>query len=180
MADVTNINELIKEKEFLIIYVLKRWFPKHLFDEDFVQIGRVALWRAIKTYDDSKGAKLDTYAITCIRRAISSELVRLTRKTFDINNEVYCFDDMTFTTLKGEDATPFKELLPDEKINIESIVIVNDMIDSLTEEERKIVAAKLNKIGEGRLEKEYGISKSVSRRIWEKIRKKFRDEFGED
>jgi RNA polymerase sporulation-specific sigma factor len=39
--------------------------------DDFIQEGLIALFRAIETYDEKKGAKFSTYAYTCIRNRIS-------------------------------------------------------------------------------------------------------------
>lgn len=75
-SDTTTRNHeetLILEMENLIRHQLYRtglWyrFPNHR--EDFMQEGRLAIWKAIQTYDPDSNVKLSTYSYTLIRNAI--------------------------------------------------------------------------------------------------------------
>ena len=51
-----DVNDVIKENERLIHYVIKKFFPLEIGNEDTIQIGRIAIWEATKTYDETKGA----------------------------------------------------------------------------------------------------------------------------
>ena len=67
--------ELYMTNEKLVYYVLYRFFPRRLAeDEDMQQTARLALWRACLHYDETAGVKFATYAVTAIRRAILREL----------------------------------------------------------------------------------------------------------
>lgn len=63
-----NTDELIRQNAGLVYHALK--VCNCAYSEEAKSIAFEALWRAIKTYDHSKGAKFSTYAFTCIRNAI--------------------------------------------------------------------------------------------------------------
>ena len=61
--------------------------------EDLYQIGWLALNNCIKTFDESRGAKFDTYATTAIRNAVNKELHRLSKQRMQsIMMEASCVD----------------------------------------------------------------------------------------
>ena len=85
-----DVNEVIKENEKLITYVIKKFFPKELGDEDIYQIGRIALWESIIKYNENKGAKFNTFAIACIKLKIARELQKRSYKIrAEDNNLIY-------------------------------------------------------------------------------------------
>ena len=65
-----DINELIKDNEGLIYYTLQRYFytTTSEFDikEDMIQVGRIALYKAIQTYDEGR-TEFSTYAVKVIK-----------------------------------------------------------------------------------------------------------------
>lgn len=50
-----QIDRLIAENERLIYQALREHYPYVRITEDIVQLGRIALWKAAKTYDSEKG-----------------------------------------------------------------------------------------------------------------------------
>lgn len=48
-------------------------------DEDMLQMGRIALWNALRRFDPRRGMKLSTYAVPCIRNCVLDELRRRAR-----------------------------------------------------------------------------------------------------
>lgn len=81
-VNVKNINEMIQENEGLIHYTLKRYFytTTSEFDiyEDMVQVGRIALYKAIETYDETR-TEFSTYAV----KVIKSKLINF------VQNDLY-------------------------------------------------------------------------------------------
>lgn len=60
--------DLIKKHEGLIYYTLD--LLNCSYSDEAKAVAYEALWRAIKTYDKTKGAMFSSYAIVCIRNAI--------------------------------------------------------------------------------------------------------------
>jgi RNA polymerase sigma factor (sigma-70 family) len=69
------MNELIEENMGLVISVVNSFKPQNQTErEDYVQAGRIGLWKALKKYDNSKGTVLSTYAWNPIRWEIIKEI----------------------------------------------------------------------------------------------------------
>lgn len=64
---------LIIENEALVYHVLKQM---HLYSqlEDYYDVGMIGLYKAAKTFDNSKGSKFSTYACICIRNTILMDI----------------------------------------------------------------------------------------------------------
>ena len=45
-------------------------------DEDMLQMGRIALWNALRRFNPRRGMQLSTYAVPCIRNCVLDELKR--------------------------------------------------------------------------------------------------------
>lgn len=60
--------KLLIKHEGLIYYTLDMLNCK--YSDEAISIAYEALWRSIETFDESKGVKFSTYAVTCIKNAI--------------------------------------------------------------------------------------------------------------
>lgn len=77
-----EIENIVRENENLVRHTVstfkkKGWlanYTKTFSDEDVFQIGMIGLFKAAKGFDESKGYKFSTYAVTTIRNTISNEL----------------------------------------------------------------------------------------------------------
>ena len=68
-------NDLIEQHMGLVVSVVNSFRPQNMTErEDFIQAGRIGLWKALKKYDETKGAVLSTYAWNPIRWEIIKEI----------------------------------------------------------------------------------------------------------
>lgn len=65
--------QLIESNMNLVYFVISKYYPTFINDEDIVQTGMLALCMAANTWDENK-SKFSTYAGRCIRNAINNEL----------------------------------------------------------------------------------------------------------
>ena len=81
-VNVKDINEIIKDNEGLIYYTLQRYFyattSEYDIKEDMVQVGRMALYKAIQTYEVGR-TEFSTYAV----RVIKSKMINF------LQNDLY-------------------------------------------------------------------------------------------
>lgn len=56
--------------ENLVYYALHKYYPDFIKNEDIVQEGRIGLWRACLSCDESNGASFTTLAVPYIRNAL--------------------------------------------------------------------------------------------------------------
>jgi len=73
-----NINDEIQKNEQLIKSVIWNIYPSLIEDEDILQIGRIALWNALKSYKNEEAANFKTYASRIIRNKIIDEVRKRT------------------------------------------------------------------------------------------------------
>lgn len=64
--------QLIEDNMRLVTYLLDKYYPSCLSDEDIFQTGMMGLCMAANTWDESKSA-FSTYASSCILNAIKNE-----------------------------------------------------------------------------------------------------------
>lgn len=65
MYDETLFHENIK----LVYWLIKKYYPQYIYDDDVTQCGMIGLWKASKSYDPEK-SKFATYAGKCILNEI--------------------------------------------------------------------------------------------------------------
>jgi RNA polymerase sigma factor (sigma-70 family) len=64
------LNTLLARHEGLVHYVVRNQIWGGVPEDDLLQEGRMALWRAIEGYDPERGAAFSTYASVAIARAV--------------------------------------------------------------------------------------------------------------
>lgn len=64
------LNRLLARHEGLVRYVVRNQIWGGVPEDDLLQVGRMALWRAIEGYDPKRGAAFSTYASVAIARAV--------------------------------------------------------------------------------------------------------------
>ncbi len=64
------VNALLVHHEGLVRYIVRHQIWGGVPEDDLLQAGRMALWRAIGGYDPERGAAFSTYASVAIARAV--------------------------------------------------------------------------------------------------------------
>ena len=147
-----TVEDRLEQNEKLVHFTLHRSFPEIADDEDFQQIGRIALWNACRTYDSRHG-EFSTYAVVCIRRAILKELTRQNTKgrkgvTLSLQHPLEETDGITL-----EDA-----LCGDTDV---CWVDLQGFLDSLSDQQRRIVASKMAGLSQQEIAKDIGVSQTA-------------------
>ena len=153
------MDELIKKYQYLVDIIINRYFPAKRNDEDFKQHGMIALWEAIKKFDESYNIKFETFASACIKKKLLRELRRENNeKNFlNIASNVISLDGH-----KNEDENNMHNYIKGND-NIDYIDIKN-FIDSLDECEIQIIRLKQKRKTDTQIKN----SLNLSRRKYEK------------
>lgn len=71
---VTNqeIEQAVVDNKKLVYFVVHRYYPDFIHDDDIIQVGWIGLWKARISYDSSK-SKFSTFAVRCIANEIKME-----------------------------------------------------------------------------------------------------------
>lgn len=133
-----NIEEQMLELEPIIYYQLHRLglFKRfYSYRDDFLQEGRMAIWKALQSYDPDKGAKLTTYVNIVVRNFLLN-YVR-TMKLYQ-NERNIPFDEEQYLV----DFDPIEnmaELINDYAADNHKSILTDYFVEGLTQQE---VAAK--------------------------------------
>lgn len=148
----------------LVISIASRYLKKAkgLEIDDLIQEGRIALYRAIETFDPSRKAKFSTYAYNVIQRSIINVVVKHNRKNW---------------RNASEELIP---IVPDTKAEAKLIMLdqINSLFKSagLTKREQRVIELRywsdlyFDEIG-----KEIGSSKTNTRYIFNKALRKMQN-----
>lgn len=71
-GDLEARNILIERNLRLVAHIMKKYYTSSADQEDLISIGTIGLIKGISTFDQSKGARLATYAARCVENAILS------------------------------------------------------------------------------------------------------------
>lgn len=138
---------LFKANEKLIHQVINdlKYIPKKAEREDILQVGRIALWKSINSYDECEGYALSTHCYKGIYRDIVHFLEKVQRIK---RKDIYVEQEETFT-----------DGIEDE---IVGNLIVNEMMKHLSEQDVEIFIDKhVNKFTYPELIDKFGLSRST-------------------
>ena len=68
-GDLAARNKLIEHNLRLVAHIMKKYYAQTSDQEDLISIGTIGLIKGISTFDNSKGARLATYAARCVENA---------------------------------------------------------------------------------------------------------------
>lgn len=153
------MDELIKKYQYLVDIIINKYFPVKRNDEDFKQYGMIALWEAIKKFDESYSIKFETFASACIKKKLLRELRRENNEKNFLNivSNVISLDGH-----KNEDENNMYDYVKGND-NIDYIDLKN-FIDSLDECEIQIIRLKQKRKTDTQIKN----SLNLSRRKYEK------------
>lgn len=94
---MTN-EETYLQNERLVYFVISKYYPDFLGDEDLVQECKIGLWRAVSSYDETKST-FSTFASKCILNSIRMYFRRSKNevKTVSLDQPASSSDDVDVT-----------------------------------------------------------------------------------
>ena len=113
------MKDLVEENMGLVISIVNRFNPKNTTErDDFIQAGRIGLWKAIDKFCEDRGSKFSPYAWNPIRWEIMKEIrSSMKHKHLPLNLD----DDDSMGSYLPEES--FWELMPSNLIDEEMKVI---------------------------------------------------------
>lgn len=125
---MNNKQEFIEDNMNLVYFLIHKYYPTFIHDEDIIQCGMIGLCKAVDCWDDTK-CKFSTYARKCILNEINMEFRNRKKEKGVVSL------DKEIITDSGE-VMYFGELIAGE--NDVSFVDLDGFINSLTEKEKMI------------------------------------------
>lgn len=121
-------NKLIEDNMNFVYYLVKKYYPDFLFDEDIIQCGMVGLVKAAQTWESGRTTFL-SYSSYCILNEIRQEFIRRSKYQTDTSLEKNVCEHLTLgeVLVGDQDVSEFK---------------VDTLLSKLTEKEKAVFELK--------------------------------------
>lgn len=180
-GDLEARNILIERNLRLVAHIMKKYYAQASDQEDLISIGTIGLIKGITTFDESKGARLATYAARCVENEILMHFRSQRKSSNDVSLSDYIETGTDGAALSLMDVVSQDEDLTEQVANRELIGLLTDAVDRvLTPQERQVICLRYG-LGSGtplrqrQVAEKTGISRSyvsrIEKRALEKLRK---------
>ena len=150
------MEELIEKNMGLVLTIVNRFNPKNQTEkEDYIQAGRIGLWKAITKFSKNGGSKFSPYAWNPIKWEIIKEIRSIKSKYSSSNIEEY----QHIHSSNNPTPTPFWELVP----------------SNLTQNESEVIKLRLEGYNFIEISKELKCHRSNTKKIFQSAIKKIRE-----
>ena len=173
-------NILIERNLRLVAHIMKKYYAQTSDQEDLISIGTIGLIKGISTFDQSKGARLATYAARCVENEILMYFRAQKKSAQDVSLSDYIESSGDGSALSLMDVVSDEEDLLERVATRESIGRLKEaMTTCLTEQERHVIMLRYG-IGYGNSHRQRevaqltGISRSYVSRIEKRALEKLR------
>lgn len=136
-GQMQSTEELLTRYKSLVISVARQYFLVGAGDEDLIQEGMIALYRAIDAYDEESKVPFSAFAYSCVKNRIIDVVKAANRdKHKALNNYVSIYDiDYSMSSTSAEDAAIMRE---------NSIQVKKNIAENLSQEERLVLRLYLD------------------------------------
>ncbi len=179
-GDLEARNMLIERNLRLVAHIMKKYYAQTADQEDLISIGTIGLIKGIATFDNTKGARLATYAARCVENEILMYFRAQKKSAQDVSLSDYIDTGSDGTPLQLMDVVSEDCDLLEQVSNQEQVTNLRRAVDTcLDETERTVIRLRYGLTGEApKRQREVadvtGISRSYISRIEKKALQKLR------
>ena len=173
-GDLEARNILIERNLRLVAHIMKKYYTQTSDQEDLISIGTIGLIKGITTFDQSKGARLATYAARCVENEILMHFRAQRKSAQDVSLSDYIETGADGAALSLMDVISDEQDLLEQVSTRESIRKLRGAIDTcLTEQERQVVMLRYGLGGKPpQRQREVALATGVSRSYVSRIEKR--------
>lgn len=173
-----EMNKAVKDNERLVYFILKRYYPTVQHDEDMIQVGMIGLWKALKTFEESRNVKFSIYATKIIISQINMEFRRRKKHSYTVSIETVIteFD-------KDGSGITLEDTLSDNLNGVEdysSYILESFIKNDLDEREKQIMHMLFLGYTQKKIGLKLGLSQSYISRIITSLKAKFKKIYGKE
>lgn len=141
----------------LVYFLINRYYPTFIGDEDLVQCGMIGLCNAADNFDETSGTKFSTFASSCILNEFCKEFTRRKKHNKVLSLEANKTNDDGEVTSIGDC------IVGDEDVNFFDC---DDFYESLCPEDKTIVNLRREGLNNYEIGSVLGMTyKTVSKRL---------------
>ena len=179
-GDLEARNILIERNLRLVAHIMKKYYATASDQEDLISIGTIGLIKGISTFDNTKGARLATYAARCVENEILMYFRNQRKSSQDVSLSDYIETGADGAPLALMDVVGQEADLLEQVDNREQLRQLCRAVDTvLTPQERQVVILRYG-LGGGEPHRQRevaqvtGISRSYVSRIEKRALQKLR------
>ena len=179
-GDIHARNILVERNLRLVAHIMKKYYAHASEQEDLISIGTIGLIKGISTFDDSKGARLATYAARCVENEILMHFRSLRKTSQDVSLSDYIDTGtegaaLSFMDVVSEDSDLLETLSTKERV----LQVRQAVAEHLTDQERQVILMRYGLGGlrpsrQREVAQQLGISRSYVSRIEKRALNKLR------
>ena len=179
-GDENARNVLIERNLRLVAHIMKKYYAQSADQEDLISIGTIGLIKGISSFDETKGARLATYAARCVENEILMHFRSQKKSAQDVSLSDYIETGTDGAALSLMDVVSDESDLLEQVCTREAVVGLRKALDScLTDQEKLVVKLRYGLDGESprrqrEVAKVTGISRSYVSRIEKRALEKLR------
>ena len=180
-GDLEARNILIERNLRLVAHIMKKYYAQTADQEDLISIGTIGLIKGITTFNESKGARLGTYAARCVENEILMYFRSQRKSAQDVSLSDYIETGSDGAALSLMDVISDDEDMTERLGSRELIGKMCDAVDAvLTEQERQVILLRYGLAGyqphrQREVAQVTGISRSYVSRIEKRALEKLRE-----
>ena len=181
-GDLEARNILIERNLRLVAHIMKKYYATGSDQEDLISIGTIGLIKGITTFDETKGARLGTYAARCVENEILMYFRSMRKSSQDVSLSDYIETGNDGAALSLMDVVSADEDLLEQVGNREMVQRMCQAMDTvLTPQERQVIVLRYGLSGykphrQREVAQCTGISRSYVSRIEKRALEKLRAE----
>ena len=142
-GDLEARNILIERNLRLVAHIMKKYYAQTADQEDLISIGTIGLIKGISTFDESKGARLATYAARCIENEILMHFRSQRKSSRDVSLSDYIETGTDGAALSLMDVVSDDEDLAEIINNRDQLSQIRKLVDTcLTDQERQVIVLR--------------------------------------
>lgn len=167
--------ELFEQNKSLVHFIYSKHFALsqeiQSWKDDIIQEGLIALWKACKSYDETKGFSFSTLACACIHRAMVTYINRkILKHSSTVSFEEIISEDADGNQIKLGDCIPEIDM---EKIE-ETISVLKTTLAQCSDKTRQVSELVLQGYKQEEIGLMLNMSQTIVSRNWCKFREKFK------
>ena len=139
-GDLEARNILVERNLRLVAHIVKKYYAQTADQEDLVSIGTIGLIKGISTFDQTKGARLATYAARCVENEILMHFRAQRKSSQDVSLSDYIETGTEGAALSLMDVVSEGEDLLETVSLRERVDQVRRAVEScLTDQEKQVI-----------------------------------------
>ena len=141
-GDLNARNVLIERNLRLVAHIMKKYYAATADQEDLISIGTIGLIKGISTFDQSKGARLATYAARCAENEILMYFRSMRKSAQDVSLSDYIETGSDGAALSLMDVVSDDCDLQEQVMNREAVASLQQAVNQCLNDQEKLVITR--------------------------------------